>query len=298
MLPNFVIIGAQKSATTFMQACLADHPDIFMPHGETTFFESPDYEQSNINDFEKIFERRKEKCTGIKRPSYIGKPEVPSRIQSHLPNAKLIAILRNPVDRAISAYFHNITNGFIPAIDLETGLRKVVSDPLYRTSYKRSPEIIEFGYYYKYLNQYRYYMENKRLLVFLHEDIILKPLECIQKAYDFLGVSSDFIPGSLNSRPQEVLYNLTRLKLMTCRNQFLYDYNEDRTRSIPRKITPVDMIIAGTFTSLDRYLLSLILPNKKPAVSQELREILYELYASDIEALAGFIDRDLSAWKL
>ena len=46
MLPDFVIIGAQKSASTFMQVCLDDHPDIYLPRGETTFFESPDYREN------------------------------------------------------------------------------------------------------------------------------------------------------------------------------------------------------------------------------------------------------------
>jgi hypothetical protein len=297
MLPKFVIIGAQKSASTFIQACLADHPDIYIPHGETPFFESPDYEHSNIKELEKIFEGRSEKCVGIKRPTYLGKPEVPSRIRSHLPDAKLIAVLRNPIDRAISAYFHNINYGFIPPIVLETGMRKVVSDPLYRSKYRRSPEIIEFGYYYKYLSEYSHYMKNNRLLIFLHEDIISKPLESIQKAYDFLGVSKDFIPSSLNSRPQEVLYNLTRLRLITYRNRFIYDYNENRTRLFPRKMTAVDKMIAGAFTILDRKLLSKILPNNKPKVGLELQNILYDLYASDNEALVDFINRDLSAWK-
>lgn len=125
MLPNFIIIGAQKSASTFLQACLNDHPDIYMPYGETPFFESPDYERNNIRDLEKIFVDRDEKCIGIKRPTYIGKPEVPERILAHLPNAKLIAVLRNPIDRAISAYFHNINYGFIPAIDVETGSKSL-----------------------------------------------------------------------------------------------------------------------------------------------------------------------------
>ena len=95
-LPDFVIIGAQKSASSFMQLCLADHPDIYIPEGETPFFESPDYEQGDIHEIEELFEGRSEKCLGIKRPNYIGKAEVPNRILKHLPNAKLIAILRNP----------------------------------------------------------------------------------------------------------------------------------------------------------------------------------------------------------
>ena len=297
MLPNVVIIGAQKSASSFMQACLTDHPDIYFPSGETPFFESPDYENSDIQELEAIFEGRNERCLGIKRPNYIGKPEVPNRILSHLPNAKLIAVLRNPVDRAISAYFHNINYGFIPPLDVETGMRRLLSDPSYSDRYRRSPEIIEFGYYYKYLSKYSHYMGNGQLLVFLHEDIQSKPLESVQVVYHFLGVPTDFVPKSLDSRPQKVLYNLTRLKFISRRNRFIYDYNDERTRLFTKKMSFTDKVMAGVVAMSDRKVLSKFLKNTKPKVSGELRVMLFEKYASDIDNLEILIGRDLSAWR-
>ena len=280
-----------------MQACLAEHPDIYLPHGETAFFESPDYEQSDIKQLERLFEGRSEQCIGIKRPNYMGKPEVPARIHVHLPNAKLIAVLRNPIDRAISAYFHNINYGFAPPLNIESGMRKLILDPLFSAQYKRTPEIIEFGYYHKYLREYSQYKKNGQLLVFLHDDILSKPLESIRRAYSFLDVSQNFTPHSLNSWPQKVLYNLPRLKFISRRNRFMYDYNEDRTRLFPKKMTIIDKIFVGAITVFDQRLLARFLPNKKPRVGSELRNMLYDLYASDIESLEGFLDRDLSAWK-
>lgn len=147
-----------------------------MPNRETPFFESADYETSDKGELESIFEGRTEKCLGIKRPNYIVKAEVPSRIQQDLPDAKLIAVLRNPIERAISAYFHNIKYGFLPPLDIEIGMRKLLLDPSYSLKYKRAPEIIEFGFHYKYLTQYSQYMDNNQLLLFLHEDILMQPL--------------------------------------------------------------------------------------------------------------------------
>jgi hypothetical protein len=297
MLPTFVIIGAQKSASSFMQACLADHPDIYMPHGETPFFESPDYEHSHIGQLEKMFQGRGERCIGIKRPNYIGKPEVPARIRKHLPNAKLIAVLRNPVDRAVSAYFHSINYGFLPPLDVEVGMRRLISDPSFSSEHKRSLEIIEFGYYYRYLSKYDHYIKNGQMLILLHEDITSKPLESVQRVYDFLSVPGDFVPDSLDSRPQKVLYNLTRLKLLSCRNRFMYRYSNDRTRLYAKEMTFVDKVLTWVITTLDRKVLSMYLPNNKPTIGIELRNLLYNLYASDIEALADLINRDISAWK-
>lgn len=297
MLPNFVIIGAQKSASTYLQACLGDHPDVFLPLEEIPFFESPDYEHSNVSDLGRIFEKRSEKCLGIKRPNYIGRPEVPQRIESCLPHAKLIAVLRNPIDRAISAYYHNINYGFIPPIDVENGLRRIINEPSFLEKYKRAHEVIEFGYYYKYLSQYEYFIKNGRLLAFLYEDILSNPLESIQKAYKFLGVPHDFIPKSLSSRPQQVLYNLTRLKLISIRNRFIYDYNLERTRLFVKKRNFVGKAVARIITMIDMKILSRFLSNDRPKVSSELRQILYEIYASDINALEGLIGRDLTTWR-
>lgn len=297
MLPTFVIIGAQKSASTFIQACLAEHPDIYLPPEETPFFESPDYENSEMRELESIFEERTEKCLGIKRPNYIGKMEVPARIQKHLPDAKLIAVLRNPIDRAISAYFHNINNGFVPPLDVEIGMRKLILEPSFSSENKRSSEIIEFGYYHKYLTKYGQYINNNQLLIFLYEDIVSNPLESIRRSYEFLGLSQDFTPKSLRSRPQKVLYNLTRLKLIRHRNRFMYDYNEDRTRLFTKKMTLIEKIFAKSLTLLDRKILSRLIPNNKPKIGLELHNMLYDLYAHDIESLENLISRDLSAWK-
>lgn len=297
MLPTFVVIGAQKSASSFMQLCLAEHPDIYMAEGETPFFETPDYEQSDISELEMTFQGRGEKCLGIKRPNYIGKPEVPARIRRHLPSAKLIAVLRNPIDRAVLAYFHNIYYGFLPPLDVEIGMRRIISDPSFVAKYKRSPEVIEFGYYYKQLIKYDHYIQADRLLAILHEDICINPIDSIQHAYEFLNVSRSFIPGSLSLRPQKVLYNMTRLKFLCHQNRFLYQYKYEKTRRFPKQMTLVDKILAKCITAFDQKLLSRFLPNNKPKIGLQLHKMLLELYSSDIDALQGLINRDLSAWK-
>jgi hypothetical protein len=298
MLPNFVIIGAQKSASTFLQVCLSEHPEVFMPPDEIPFFESPDYERSNISELESLFNDRIENTFGIKRPNYIGKPEVPKRIELHLPHAKLIAVLRNPIDRAISAYFHYINYGFIPCIDLEKGMRQLIDQPSYGEKYGRSHEIIEFGLYFKYLKKYGYFLKSGRLLVLLHEEILRNPLESIQKAYRFLNIDPGFIPISLNSRPQSVIYNLPRLKLLRMRNKFSYNYNFDRTRLYKKQLDFFGIVIVRIITSIDRVMLAKILKNRKPKASLELRKILNQRYENDIRGLEFLICKDLSEWRV
>jgi len=297
MLPNFVVIGAQKSASTFLQDCLSEHHEVFMPEGETSIFESPDYEQSDLSRLERLFKNRREKAIGIRRPNYIGKPEVPKRIEAHLPDAKLIAILRNPVDRAVSAYFHNIKYGFISPIDIEEGMRQLIARSPFSKRNRRFFEILEFSYYYKYLSKYQHFIENNQLLVLLHEELLSNPLTSVQKAYGFLDVCTDFTPKSLNSRPQAVIYNLKRLRFLSLRNRFMYDYNPERTKLFSKNMNMLDKVIAKVVGLTDQQILSRILRNDKPEVSPELREMIYEKYARDIEALETLIGKNLKEWK-
>ena len=58
MLPNFIIIGAQKSGTSFIHECLIEHPESYMPFGEISYFENPDYNQTSLEQFEQLFENK------------------------------------------------------------------------------------------------------------------------------------------------------------------------------------------------------------------------------------------------
>ncbi len=295
-IPSFIIIGAQKSASTFLQKCLSDHPDIYMPKEETPYFESPDYENAPLDYFEKLFNNKTEKCLGIKRPNYIGKKEVSDRIKNKFPESKLIAILRNPVDRSFSSYFHDINYGFIPVLDYESGIRKIISDKKYQNRYKRSGEILENGYYYKYLSMYDGFFQKNKILIFLYEDIVDKPLESIQKAYAFLDVDSNYIPKVLNSRPQKVIYNLKRISFIRLRNKFLYNYKDAETRVyINNSIS--GKLLSKLITLFDRGILSYIYSNDKPKLNNLLRKEIYNIYKEDIDLLEKLIGRDLSNWK-
>ena len=298
MRPNFVIIGAQKSASTFVHRCLSEHPGIYLPAQEIPFFESPLFETSSMEQLEALFVGREGLKLGIKRPSYLAKPEVPQRLSEHLDNAKLIAVLRNPVARAVSAYYHYINYGFMPAIDIEIGMRRLLQQPCYSEHYRRSSEILEFGYYAKHLARYRDFLERDRLLVLLHEDIVAKPLDSIRAVYQFVGVDSDFIPKqSIDTRPQAVIYNLYRLRVLTLRNRFIYQYNDTRTGLVAKQPGVLGQFLVSMIKLFDQKLLLKWLGNQKPMLSQELKALLQQAYLPDIEQLETMIARDLSAWK-
>lgn len=127
-LPNFLIIGPGRTGTTSLYYYLKQHPEIYMsPIKETNFFA---YEQGkpgrsqiskrynifpikNIEAYSALFKAvTKEKAIGEASPRYFFTPQAAERIKLILPEVKLIAILRDPVERAFSSYLRRNRDGF------------------------------------------------------------------------------------------------------------------------------------------------------------------------------------------
>ena len=106
-LPGFLIIGAQKSGTTTLYAMLGTHPQLTRPTDKEVHYFSLHYERG-----EEWYRRHfKGDIAFEASPYYIFHPAVPERIRATVPNAKLIAILRDPVQRSVSHYFHSVLKG-------------------------------------------------------------------------------------------------------------------------------------------------------------------------------------------
>jgi len=297
MLPNFIIIGAQKAGTSFLHLSLQEHPEIFMPSEETPFFENPDYYESSIQDFERLFDKVKnQKAIGIKRPSYLGKPECAKRIKKHTPRVKLIVILRNPVERAISAYFHQIKMGFLPVMSANKGLDLLLKKRTTKTP-SITKEILEFGFYHKHLSRYFKLFNKEQILIILYDDFRKRPLSTIQMVYNFLGVTQDYKPKSLGQRPQEGVFSLIRLRFRNLRLPFLYTYNKDRTRLYPKEKNLIDRFTLSIIHAIDHTILLPIFGNRKPKINPDITKRLYCVYKNDIKKLEKLIDKNLSNWK-
>jgi hypothetical protein len=297
MLPNFLIIGAQRSATTFVHKCLEEHPNIFMPPKEKAIFENPYYFQKDFNEFEKLFENISQEAIGIKRPNYLGKKECPERIHQYIPNAKLIVILRNPVERAISAYFHQMKSGFIPIKPMEKGLLNVIQHK-YDELHPRSKEIIEFGFYHKHLMRYLDYFKKDQILAILYRDLKTNPLKIIQNIFRFLEVDENYVPKTLKIKQNPGVYSLTRLRLLNIRHRFISIYNEDKTARYGKKQkTALDRVIDKLILLIDGKLLSRICKNSRLKLSAKLSRSLFQIYEEDINGLEEFLGKKLTQWK-
>lgn len=194
-LPNFLIIGAQKSATRWLRTHLGQHPEIFTAPRELRFFNDDGNFELGLDSYREGFEGwNDEPVVGEATPSYMMWREDPARsaarIEEYLPGVKLLALLRDPVSRTYSAFIHHMREGRIPVdADLLQRLRSVPpeEDPL---------GLVAGGWYAASLEPY-FERFGGRLLVFLHDDVTGRPEEVYAQALEHLGASSGFAPPGL-----------------------------------------------------------------------------------------------------
>jgi len=188
--PNFLIIGAEKSGTTWLHDRLQRHPDIFMPDvKELHYFnhrnsnlEVPgnNYEKRDLEWYEAHFEEAEEESAiGEATPMYLCDPKAPARIHEAIPDVKLIACLRYPTDRAYSHYWMARGKGHT-----SMSFEEVVQS--------RDAKFIERGRYGRQIQRYLDYFERDQLLILIHEEVFDAPSESLNEICSFLGIDDTF----------------------------------------------------------------------------------------------------------
>ena len=177
--PNFFIVGAANSGTTSLYTCLNQHPQVFLPAlKEPHYFAHvrPAYEQRYMrtyiteeNAYLRLFRRGVEyPAVGEASPSYLFDAEAPSRIRRVLPNAKIIMLLRDPVERAHSHYLMDVREG----VQREQFYRAIEED-WYRSrkGWGVSHLYVELGLYAEQVRRYLSTFGGKRVLILMFEEL-------------------------------------------------------------------------------------------------------------------------------
>jgi Sulfotransferase domain len=202
-LPDFLIIGAQKGGTTFLYNLLRRHPHFKAAvRKEIHFFDTPNFRRG-VDWYRSHFPRQQQEnghkvFTGEASPYYLFHPHAARRVADTIPQAKLIALLRNPIDRAYSDYQHTFrqgyeTLGFNEALDLEEERlrgekQKILADESYRSTNYRRYSYLTRGIYVDQLKEWHRYFEPKQLLILKSEDFFACPSETLELVLKFLGL--------------------------------------------------------------------------------------------------------------
>lgn len=196
-LPTFIIIGAQKSATRWLRQNLGRHPEIFTAPREVRYFNH----QKRVDALGSEWYRMQfrgwagEPITGEATPGYMmlghHPTEVAARIKASVPDVKLIALLRNPVDRAYSAFVHHKREERIhPRARLLDVARSCAPEDDWMG-------ILSGGWYAASLQPYLE-LFGDRLLVLLHDDIRPDPRRVYERAVRHVGAKPGFVPPALD----------------------------------------------------------------------------------------------------
>jgi hypothetical protein len=200
-LPEVLIIGAQKAGTTSLFNYLVRHPDILPPFGKEIHYFDLHYSRG-VRWYRGRFPYRRRLHGGTltldASPYYLVHPLVPPRAAQLLPKVKLVALLRNPIDRAFSHYQHEVRAGreflsFAEAIEKESERlageeEHLRSDPHY---YSFSHHRYSYAIRGCYIDQLRRWVEcfsRPQLLVLQSERLFRDPAATSAVVYDFLGL--------------------------------------------------------------------------------------------------------------
>lgn len=218
MLPTFLVIGAQRAGTSTLFYHLCRHPQIGRPVKKEVHFFDHRYWRG-VDWYRSFFptsaaqqraRRRGDKLVGAEAtPYYLFHPAVPARVAETIPDVLLIAILRNPVDRAYSHYQRTLERNAEPlafedALAAEEGrlagvAKRLLSEPRYRSFHHRYHAYFSRGLYADQLERWFSHFSRQHFLVLRSEDFFTQPAEVYARTLAFVGLDP-FDPGSYEAR--------------------------------------------------------------------------------------------------
>ena len=295
-LPDFLVIGAARAGTTALHGFLRQHPGIFMPaRKEPNFFayegkelacEGPgaDYINNSIVDpaaYAALFSGAPaEARLGEASPLYLYSERAPGRIKHHIPGAKMIVILRNPIDQAYSHFMYatkqcieNVSD-FDKALTLEETRLEQGWQPLFGYS--------QFPRYGEQLARYFELFPRDQFLIKRYEDYQADPDAFLRAVYEFIDVDPEFVP-SMGDK-----VNAGGVP----KNQAFQDFLMK-----PNPVTKAVGLVVPQQTRLKiRDWMARKNMNAPDTLSRNARSILLERLSDDIRALETLLDWDLSDW--
>ena len=310
-VPDFFIAGAVKSGSTSAYYYLSEHPEVFMsPIKEPHYFSSDDmdfslfrplvrkrvqsfnldaYLDSNmdqvvhrayirtITDYVRLFKNMKdEKAVGEASTSYLWSVTAPKRIKQQIPDAKIIIMLRNPVERAFSHYLMDFKNNLVKGSfsDALEQDQKVI-----HASWGKNSMYVETGMYAEQVKRFMDIFPAEQILIVLYDDFKGNTLETMKTIYHFLAIDESYIPD-LTKKYNTFFLPVNPLAGKIMNNIFLRKHIIDR--------------LGNGFKEPFKKLFSK--KGEQPAMSDKEKLFLMDVYKEDIVNLQQLIKKDLSNW--
>lgn len=298
-MPNFLIVGAAKSGTTALYHYLSQHPEIFLsPIKETNFFaqkgKKVDYKGpkdnisghkstiTEISDYQNQFSAvNNEKAVGEICPSYLYSEDASRNIKEHIPEVKIIVILREPVARAFSAWVH-LTRDDREYLTFKEALLE--EESRINNNWAEIWHYLAKSRYYNQLKRYYDLFSKEQIKVFIYEKFKDNPIKVYSEICDFIGVDNSFLPDMRSKHNKGgIPKNKIIWNLMMKNNIWKTIFNNIVPMKIRKK---VKQVIESRNVK------------KKPELDNNTRKELSVQFLNEIRRIEELIEQDLTAWKL
>ncbi len=286
MLPNFLVIGAEKAGTTWLHKALGMHPEIFLPETkEIHFFNRYDsnlhvrdnYNKLGIAWYERFFANANQKAIGEITPMYLCDDAAPERIAATLKNPKLIISLREPGERAFSHFKMAKAKGHV-----EGSFEEAIE--------KEDARFLSRGLYGAQIGRYLKLFSREQIKIIFFEDIAEQPIGTLQDLSKFLMVDPAFYSDSLIIEAENTASGFA--------SPWLYNNGVKLARSMreskalwPIVSTLKRLGITDSVKSLNRR------SEKSGPMLPGTREYLTRYFAKDLESLETLAALPLARWR-
>ncbi|MEL7038536.1 MAG: sulfotransferase [Cyanobacteria bacterium J06592_8] len=288
-MPNFLMLGTPKAGTTAIYNYLKQHPQIYMPPFKEPHFFSFEGEQKphwgiqTLEDYQALFqEATSEQIIGEASTWYLYSQTAAERIRHHIPEAKLIAILRNPIERAYSSWAFRVQCGWESITDFQKALQaepqRIRENPEWDFHYLKA------GFYYDQIKRYLDIFPSEQIKIIIYEDFKSDPVNILEDIYKFIGVDENLIPDLSQKHNVTYLPKNNLINLIMSRKSIAKDIFKS---ILPSQFTQV---IANQLRKGNQA--------QVPPLSSEIKQHYIASYQEDISKLEQLIDRDLSVWEV
>lgn len=298
--PDFIIGGAMKSGTSTLHHVLRQHEDIFIPNGEIAYFSLDDVRQHpdffprrdgewvnhDFHDpryrqwYESHFDDANDyRVVGEDSTAYLASTKAPPRIAELLPDVDLLFILRDPVERTYSHYWHEVRVGraertFEDMIQFDQGT------------------LLQRSFYKQHIHRFRSWFPEDQIHVFLFEEFIGSMNTVVDRICDVLGVSSNLDLGSIETHRHPSVYpRFPGIQLRL--NRWLREYTAHRRyHSLPGMPDPKR---SALLDFIRNRVCDFNLSNReKPPMDSDTRSFLQSVFQRENQGLGEIIDPEPS----
>jgi hypothetical protein len=287
ILPNLILIGAQKSGSTAVYDWLSQHPDIYGNPAmkDFPFFSKPEYFDKGLEWFAGHFKGHRGEpiiLHGYVHYLFLD-GEIAARLKAFNPDLKLLALLRNPVDRAFSGYLQARKTGNESIATFEEAIQADQTGSLHTLRERVDRSYLSHGLYARQLEAYFEHFPSEQIHAELYDNVRNNPLECCARLFNFAGVDPAFQP---------------RLRRKN-------DYGKPRFAAIEKAIQrglPKGLVHKLVPLSIRTRLRQRVravntVPTAKPILNPATRALLADFYSDEITRLESLTGLDLHPWR-